>query len=382
MPKDCLPSPKKHETAHFQVRFSHNMLGRVDHPRPTGPKMCGSPVLPLALSSPGSLELCAKSVTRTRMPAETMPTDVQDANPWTADQTKAVNDKVADAKGEPAADAKGNAEGGTERAEVAAPAATADNADGAASPPPPPTPPPPTARSARVKPTTVLRLRGLPWQATKIDIEEFFAQSDAKLEGGVHIALNFGAAPTASLRHLRLDRRREARHVAQPRLHRHPLHRALRVERGAASGPRRHRRQGGRGPRCAVLAHHRRPGLVKWSAQGYEGVVRMRGLPYSAQAEDVIEFFAGLNVSEEGIHMIVLPDGRPSGEAYVELAEPNDVAAAMKRHKNKIDSRYIELFQARTELADCPSACGASPSTAPAAACTGSAAPTPRRSER
>lgn len=37
-------------------------------------------------------------------------------------------------------------------------------------------------------------------------------------------------------------------------------------------------------------------------------------------------------------------DGRPTGEAYIELADKDAQTAAMMRHKELMGSRYIEIF--------------------------------------
>ena len=45
---------------------------------------------------------------------------------------------------------------------------------------------------------------------------------------------------------------------------------------------------------------------------------------------------------EDGIHILDGPDGRPSGEAYVELAGAQDVELALKKDKCHIGRRYID----------------------------------------
>lgn len=80
------------------------------------------------------------------------------------------------------------------------------------------------------------------------------------------------------------------------------------------------------------------------SLQGY--VVRLRGLPYSAAEADVREFMDGVQLSEspDCIVLAHAPNGRPTGEAYVELADEQALSLAMTRHKEVMGSRYIEVF--------------------------------------
>ena len=40
------------------------------------------------------------------------------------------------------------------------------------------------------------------------------------------------------------------------------------------------------------------------------------------------------------------PDGRPSGEAFLEVASATMQQAALQRHRQQMGSRYIELFPA------------------------------------
>lgn len=75
-------------------------------------------------------------------------------------------------------------------------------------------------------------------------------------------------------------------------------------------------------------------------------VVRLRGLPFTATLSDVLHFFQGLDTvrSPPGVVFTCTPDGRPSGEAYVEFMTAAAQQSALQRHKQQLGSRYIELF--------------------------------------
>ena len=46
----------------------------------------------------------------------------------------------------------------------------------------------------------------------------------------------------------------------------------------------------------------------------YKGVLRMRGLPFRAVEEDVVDFFDGYDVVPDGVFLCRLADGRLSGD--------------------------------------------------------------------
>ena len=75
-------------------------------------------------------------------------------------------------------------------------------------------------------------------------------------------------------------------------------------------------------------------------------VVRLRGLPFTASLTDVLQFFTGLDIvrSPPGVVFTCTPDGRPSGEAYVEFMTAAAQQSALQRHKQQLGNRYIELF--------------------------------------
>ncbi|XP_041048983.1 heterogeneous nuclear ribonucleoprotein H2-like [Carcharodon carcharias] len=76
-------------------------------------------------------------------------------------------------------------------------------------------------------------------------------------------------------------------------------------------------------------------------------VVRVRGLPWSSAAEEVLRFFSDCKILNgiSGIHFTYTREGRPSGEAFIQLETEDDVKAAMKKDKESMGHRYVEVFK-------------------------------------
>ncbi|XP_027744993.1 G-rich sequence factor 1 isoform X2 [Empidonax traillii] len=75
-----------------------------------------------------------------------------------------------------------------------------------------------------------------------------------------------------------------------------------------------------------------------------DGVVLLRGLPFSSTEEDIADFFAGLKIAD--IAFIYRGDRR-TGEAFVQFATPEMAAKALLRHKEYMGNRYIEVYVSR-----------------------------------
>ncbi len=77
-------------------------------------------------------------------------------------------------------------------------------------------------------------------------------------------------------------------------------------------------------------------------------MVRLRGLPYSAQVKDVADFLQDCEIRNgmSGIKFTFTEDGRPSGQAYVELCSEADVEKALGHHEGSMGWRYVEVFRA------------------------------------
>uniref|UniRef100_A0A336MCR4 CSON009650 protein n=1 Tax=Culicoides sonorensis TaxID=179676 RepID=A0A336MCR4_CULSO len=75
-------------------------------------------------------------------------------------------------------------------------------------------------------------------------------------------------------------------------------------------------------------------------------IVRARGLPWQSSDQDIARFFRGLNVAKGGVALCLSPQGRRNGEALVRFVSQEHRDMALKRHKNHIGNRYIEVYRA------------------------------------
>ena len=77
-------------------------------------------------------------------------------------------------------------------------------------------------------------------------------------------------------------------------------------------------------------------------------VVRLRGLPWAATAQDVVWLLKDCRVlnGDKGVHFTFATDGRPSGEAFVELGGEEDVSKALAHSHEHMGKRYVEIFRA------------------------------------
>ncbi len=92
--------------------------------------------------------------------------------------------------------------------------------------------------------------------------------------------------------------------------------------------------------------HHHGGGLREGPHTGY---LRLRGLPYQASKQDVLDFFKDYGPVQDSVLLTHRADGRSTGEGYVMFADADDASAAMEKHRSTIGSRYIELFISNKE---------------------------------
>ncbi|XP_070595247.1 heterogeneous nuclear ribonucleoprotein H-like [Erythrolamprus reginae] len=76
-------------------------------------------------------------------------------------------------------------------------------------------------------------------------------------------------------------------------------------------------------------------------------VIKVRGLPWSCSADEVQRFFCECKIlnGHSGIHFIYTKRGRPSGEAFVELETEEDLKLALKKDREIMGHRYVEVYR-------------------------------------
>lgn len=90
-----------------------------------------------------------------------------------------------------------------------------------------------------------------------------------------------------------------------------------------------------------------------YQASAGDHIVRLRGLPYSAQVKDILCLLNDCKVKGEdkGVKFTFGADGRPSGEAFVEFCSADDVEKALAHNHEHMGRRYVEVFRAnRSQL--------------------------------
>jgi len=76
-------------------------------------------------------------------------------------------------------------------------------------------------------------------------------------------------------------------------------------------------------------------------------VLRMKGLPYTATEQDVLNFLKQGNVQPAKVHIISdVATGRATGNAYAEFEHREEIMAALKLDRKVMGERYIELYEA------------------------------------
>lgn len=97
--------------------------------------------------------------------------------------------------------------------------------------------------------------------------------------------------------------------------------------------------------------------------------VRLRGLPFTSVEQDVLAFFAQHDIVDriadgpKAVHILTRSNGRPSGQAIVQMREPQDAELAQGvLHGQWMGSRYIEVFLMAPEENE---AASAAPSASP-----------------
>ncbi|XP_024151729.1 epithelial splicing regulatory protein 2 isoform X2 [Oryzias melastigma] len=179
---------------------------------------------------------------------------------------------------------------------------------------------------------TVIRARGLPWQSSDQDIARFFKGLNIA-KGGVALCLNAQGRRNgeALVRFINSEHRDLA-------LERHKHHMGCRyIEVYKATGEEFLKIAGGTSNEVA-----------QFLSKENQVIIRMRGLPFTATSQEVLSFLgpeSPVTDGAEGLLFVKYPDGRPTGDAFVLFSCEEYVQNALKKHKQILGKRYIELFR-------------------------------------
>lgn len=229
----------------------------------------------------------------------------------------------------------------------------------------------------------VVRLRGLPFNANEFDILDFFqgldpvdvliVRREGRTTGEAYVLFGSPMQMDFALQKNRQSMGRRYIEVfrAKKQDYYHAVAQAVTEpmppeffggEQGDGRPPPPHGMMG-QPPPPHMGGHQGGPGGpgaggVPRGEQAHTGVLKMRGLPFSATKDDIISFFddASMEYSvsplvHDSIHIVTSLDGRPSGVAFVEFASPEDAKAAMAKDRHSMGSRYVELFPSSREEA-------------------------------
>uniref|UniRef100_A0A667X2P6 Epithelial splicing regulatory protein 1 n=1 Tax=Myripristis murdjan TaxID=586833 RepID=A0A667X2P6_9TELE len=195
-----------------------------------------------------------------------------------------------------------------------------------------------SSKMEKVCDNTVIRARGLPWQSSDQDIARFFRGLNIA-KGGAALCLNAQGRRNgeALVRFVSEEHRDLA-------LQRHKHHMGNRyIEVYKATGEDFLKIAGGTSNEVAIFL-----------SREDQIIVRMRGLPFTATHEQVLAFFAQgdgpkeacpVSGGKDGILFVRYPDGRPTGDAFVLFACEEHAQCALRKHKDILGKRYIELFK-------------------------------------
>ncbi|GAB2287041.1 hypothetical protein Dimus_021428 [Dionaea muscipula] len=197
----------------------------------------------------------------------------------------------------------------------------------------------------------IVRLRGLPFGCTEADIAEFlhgldivdvlFIHKGGRFSGEAYCVLGYHLQVEYALQRNRQNIGK--RYVEVFRSTRHEYYKAIasEVADAAHSGSPPHHSS------SRAKSYDEGKDLAE-----HTGVLRLRGLPYSAIKDDILEFFKNFELSEDKVHITYNSEGRPSGDAFVEFSNPEDSRAAMSKDRKTLGSRYIELFPSSKQEMD------------------------------
>ncbi|ESO02645.1 hypothetical protein HELRODRAFT_185008 [Helobdella robusta] len=177
-----------------------------------------------------------------------------------------------------------------------------------------------------LSPPYIVCLCGLPYSATPADITDFLSGCEV-LGGskGIHIAIGVNGRPNG-IAFVELSAYSDV--VCAKEKHKQNMGtRYIEVRR--------------------VSEQEMKRLLDKWKPRRdpVNAVVCIKGLPYNCTNDDIKEFFDGLEIETNGIMIVLDERGRVCGDGFVHFTSLKSVDLALRKHKEKIRHRYIEVYR-------------------------------------
>ncbi|KAM8938823.1 G-rich sequence factor 1 [Pelodytes ibericus] len=192
----------------------------------------------------------------------------------------------------------------------------------------------------------IVRVRGLPWSCTAEDVLNFFADCNVRNGAeGVHFIFNRDGKPRGDAV-IEFQSAEDVQKAVEQ-------HKKYMGQRYVEVFEMNQKEAESLLNRMHAALSPTRPSPLSQTIQSSvnssasDGIVRLRGLPYSCSEPDILNFFSGLDIADEGITFVLDQRGRKSGEAFVQFLSQEQADQALLKHKQEIGSRYIEIFPSR-----------------------------------
>ncbi|KAL8246839.1 hypothetical protein R6Q59_008055 [Mikania micrantha] len=191
----------------------------------------------------------------------------------------------------------------------------------------------------------VVRLRGLPFNCTDVDIFKFFpgleivdlllVNKDGRFSGDAFVVFSRPIQADLAVQKNRQNMGR--RYVEVFKCKKQEYYYAVAAELGYEGGYYDYDYR-------ASPPRSRSKKVKDKEQKEYTEILKLRGLPFTVQKADIVEFFKDFNVADEKVHIACRPDGKVTGEAYVTFESIEAAKQAMSKDRFLIGSRYVELF--------------------------------------
>lgn len=176
----------------------------------------------------------------------------------------------------------------------------------------------------------IIQVKGLPWSCTPQDLLQFFSECRIR-DGlkGIHLTTNQRTGRPSGQAFIEVE-------------HEDDVSKAL----------EKHKQY--LGPRYVEVyevTNSHAEAILKTAVDDASSdcVVRLRGLPFASSEADIVKFFSGLAIVQNGITIVTDHQGRNSGQAYVEFTSQEAYEEALRKDREIIGNRYIEVFPSRKD---------------------------------